>query len=107
MEIIEEYISINNINEFKYNYRLTKSIYNGIIGYGIEIQKQDCTDSQDMELQKDGVRLISVHRHKVKKILMKLYNNQVSPIHLIDVIGSYVDEHVYEFDVGMQSMAIN
>jgi hypothetical protein len=31
----------------------------------------------------------------------------VSPIHLIDVIGSYVDEHAYEFDIEIKEKVIN
>ncbi|GAA0078966.1 DUF6514 family protein [Clostridium sp. CTA-5] len=107
MEIVEEYTSINENSNYKYKYRLTKSIYRGIIGYGIEIQSQNPIKDDDTDYQSDGVELVSIHRHKVKKILMKLYNNEVSPIHLIDIIGEYVDEHVYEFDIGKQSELIN
>lgn len=106
MEVLEEYTSVNQNNKYKYNYRLTKSIYRGIIGYGIEIQSQN-SNEDDTDCERDGVELISIHRHKVKKILMKLYDNEVSPIHLIDIIGEYVDEHVYEFDIGKQSEVIN
>ncbi|MBW6411454.1 DUF6514 family protein [Clostridium weizhouense] len=107
MEVLEEYTSVNQNNKYKYNYRLTKSIYRGRIGYGIEIQSQNSIEDNDTDCEQDRVELVSIHRHKVKKILMKLYNNEVSPIHLIDVIGEYVDEHVYEFDVGEQSEVIN
>ncbi|WP_368253287.1 DUF6514 family protein [Clostridium paraputrificum] len=46
----------------------------------------------------DGVKYISTQRHKVKGLLNLLYKNEVSPIHLIDIIGEYVDKWVEDFE---------
>ena len=98
MDIIEEYTSVDTENNFEYKYRLTKSVYKGIIGYGIEVQSQSSNNTNNMFYEKDSVNLISINRHNVKSLLTKLYQNRVSPVHLIDIIGEYVDNHVYEFD---------
>ncbi|NFE94825.1 hypothetical protein FDF86_09660 [Clostridium botulinum] len=98
MDIIEEYTSIDAENDFEYKYRLTKSLYKGITGYGIEVQSQNSNTTNEVFYEKDSVNLISINRHNVKALLTKLYENRVSPLHLIDIIGEYVDEHVCEFD---------
>lgn len=110
MNLVEEYTSINGDDddvEFRYAYRLIKKDYKGIIAYGIEIERKDYVDLININLEREKIDIISPNRYKVKQLLMKLYNNQVSPLHLIDIIGSYVDEHVYEFDIGIQEQAIN
>ncbi|ACD24092.1 MULTISPECIES: DUF6514 family protein [Clostridium] len=98
MDIIEEYTSIDTENNFEYKYRLTKSLYKGITAYGIEVQSQNSNTTNKAFNEKDSVNLISINRHNVKTLLTKLYENRVSPLHLIDIIGEYVDEHVCEFD---------
>ncbi|MFT8351981.1 DUF6514 family protein [Clostridium saccharoperbutylacetonicum] len=109
MNLVEEYASVNSEAdfEFRYAYRLIKSNFRGVTAYGIEIERKDYVGLKNVNLEREKVETISIHRHKVKQLLMKLYNNQVSPIHLIDVIGNYVDEHVCEFDVGTNEKIIN
>lgn len=98
MDIVEEYTSIDTENNFEYKYRLTKSLYKKIIGYGIEVEGKNSNNSDNAFFEKNSVELISINMHNVKALLIKLYENRVSPIHLIDIIGEYVDKHVYEFD---------
>ena len=107
MRILEEYnIVIRNMNlKYKYYYRMTQSIYNGLQAYGIEIKREDYKGLIKVKEEKDCVKLISTEMEYVKKLLLMLYKNQVSPIHLIDVLGETIDEHVYEFDVGMKKEA--
>ena len=109
MNLVEEYTSINRDNdvEFRYGYRLIEKDYKGITAYGIEIERKDYVGLKNINLEREKIDLISPHRYKVKKLIMKLYNNQVSPLHLIDIIGGYVDEHAYEFDAEIQEQAIN
>ena len=109
MNLVEEYTSINRENdvEFRYAYRLIKKDYKGIIAYGIEIERKDYVGLKNINLEREKIDMISPHRYKVKQLLTKLYNNQVSPLHLIDIIGSYSDEHAYEFDAVIQEEAIN
>lgn len=109
MNLVEEYTSINRENdvEFRYAYRLIKKDYKGIIAYGIEIERKDYVGLKNINLEREKIEVISPHRYKVKQLLRNLYNNQVSPYHLIDIIGSYADEYAYEFDDGIQEQAIN
>lgn len=109
MNLVEEYTVINSDAEveFRYAYRLIKGDYKGVAVYGIEIERKDYVGLKNINLEREKLDAISVHRHKVKVLLMKLYNNVVSPIHLIDIGGSYADEHAYEFDVGINEKAIN
>jgi len=109
MNLVEEYTVINSDAEveFRYAYRLIKTDYKGTTAYGIEIERKDYVGLRNINLERENIAIISVHRHKVKQLLMKLYNNQVSPLHLIDIGGSYADEHAYEFDIGIQRRAIN
>lgn len=107
MNLVEEYTSINNDTgvEFRYTYRLTKKDYKGMESYGIE--RKDYVGPKNINLEREKIDLISIDRHKVKKLLIKLYDNQVSPLHLIDIAGSYADEYAYEFDVGIKEKVIN
>lgn len=109
MNLVEEYNTVNSDTdiEFRYAYRLITREYKGIIAYGIEIERKDYVGLKNVNLEREKIDMISVHRHKVKQLLMKLYNNQVSPIHLIDIVGRYADEHVYEFDMGEKEKIIN
>lgn len=109
MNLVEEYTTVNSDSdiEFRYAYRLIKKEYNGMTAYGIEIERKDYIGLKNVNLEREKIDIISVHRHKVKQLLMKLYNNQVSPIHLTDIIGSYADEHAYEFDIGAKEKVIN
>ena len=109
MNLVEEYTAIDTASEveFRYSYRLIKKDYKGIVAYGIEIERKDYMGLENINLEREKIDIISPHRYKVKQLLMKLYNNQVSPLHLIDIIGSYADEHAYEFDAVIQEQAIN
>ncbi|WP_407644975.1 DUF6514 family protein [Clostridium polyendosporum] len=44
---------------------------------------------------------ISPQRHKVHNLLKMIYDNGVSPRHLIDILGEYVDTYVIDFDVAL------
>jgi len=109
MNLVEEYTSINSETdvEFRYAYRLIKKEFKGITAYGIEVERKDFIGAENVNLERERIDIISAHRHKVKQLLMKLYSNQVSPLHLIDIAGSYADEHAYEFDIGINEKAIN
>lgn len=77
--------------EFKYIYRVTeKSIKSGQ-AFGIEIERQDFNNGEVVNLERDNVSIVACEENKADDILMLLFNNLVSPIHLIDIIGEYSD----------------
>jgi hypothetical protein len=89
-----------------YNYRLVRGqVSLSISGdrvlvqtYGIEIERQDSRNGEVVNIERDCISTISPQRHKVHKLLKMLYDNEVSPIHLVDVLGDYVDEYIIDFD---------
>ncbi|OOM79787.1 hypothetical protein CLPUN_14680 [Clostridium puniceum] len=109
MNLVDEYTSIHKGEdvEYRYVYRLIKKCFRGITAYGIEIERKDYVGLANVNLERESVEVISAHRHKVKQLLIKLYTNKVSPYHLIDLVGSYVDEYAYEFDSGMEEKVVN
>lgn len=109
MNLVDEYTSIYKGEdvEYRYIYRLIKKDFRGITAYGIEIERKDYVGLANVNLERERIEVISPHRHKVKQLLIKLYTNQVSPYHLIDLIGSYADEYAYEFDNSMEERIVN
>lgn len=66
--------------------------------YGIEIERQDSCNGDVVNIERDCISTISPQRHKVHNLLKMLYDNEVSPIHLVDILGDYVDEYIIDFD---------
>jgi len=96
-----------------YFYRLVKSqisvsMYDEVTtvqAYGIEIESQDTENGTVVRIQRDCVETISPQRHKVKNLLKILYDNTVSPIHMIDILGEYIDEYTSDFDEILKNIA--
>ena len=92
--------------EFNYSYRVIKSessinLKSGVIpvqAYGIEVERQDYKNNELVNIERESIKYISPQRHKVQNLLKLLYDNTVSPIHLIDILGEYVDEYVIDFE---------
>lgn len=104
VENLSRKVSENNIT-YNYYYRMIKSEVTlseydlvQIQSYGIEIERQDEVDGRVVNIERDRVNNISPHRHKVYNLLKTMYNNTVSPMHLIDVLGEYVDNCIDDFD---------
>lgn len=88
---------ITNGIERKYQYKLIQTVLYKNEVFGIEVERVDYKGDLIIDSFKDSVDFISPDEGKVKKLLNMLYENQVSPIHLIDIIGSFVDEYVNDF----------
>jgi hypothetical protein len=109
MNLVDEYTAIYKGEdvEYRYIYRLIKKDFKGITAYGIEIERKDYVGLSNVNLERERIDVISPYRHKVKQLLMKLCSNKVSPYHLIDLVGSYVDECAYEFDNRIEEKIVN
>jgi hypothetical protein len=100
---------------YNYFYRITKGQVILPIGgdkvvvqsYGIEIERQDIKDGSIFNIERDSISSISPQRYKVHNLLKLLYDNVVSPIHLIDVLGEYVDEYIIDFDKELMETVTN
>lgn len=108
MVVVENLSKGENLEgiKYKYIYRLTKSDFPVKIEeevvyfecYGIEVERQEIVDNSIVSLERDAIDKISTSRYKVHNLLKLLYDNSVSPIHLVDIIGEYVDEYASDFD---------
>ena len=84
--------------EMKYSYLMESRKYNNETVYGIVVKKESIKNKVVVSTIEDRVDIISKKKEVVQKLLDLLYRNQVSPIHLIDVIGETVDNCVLEFN---------
>ncbi|SHE70253.1 DUF6514 family protein [Clostridium fallax] len=84
--------------ELSYSYNLIKTSKGGQEVYGIEVERADYINDIAINVEKNSVNIISPNEDKVRVLLEKLYRYEVSPIHLIDIIGEDVDKCVNDFD---------
>lgn len=85
--------------EIRYAYRIiSEEFYEGQ-AFGIEAERQDLIEGNVIRIERDEIRKISNVEEKVKKLLKLIHDNQVSPIHLVDILGEYVDECVSDFNL--------
>lgn len=83
--------------EMKYTYRLTKKLYKNEDVYGIEVERKDIKLGKTVNLERDSIEIVSKDKTKANKLLNLLFKNNVSPIHLVDIISPYVEEN-YEHE---------
>lgn len=80
-----------------YNYRLIKEEYLNGQAYGIEVERQDFVEGILVNIERDEIRKISNIKEKVNNLLEIIHKNKVSPIHIVDILGEYVDNYVMDF----------
>ena len=99
MKIVKNLCNEVNLEDkcCKLCYRLIESYFNGTIVYGIEVERKDFKDSNLINIERDSICKISPNKDKVEVLVDKLYKYEVSPIHLIDIIGEDVDNCVADF----------
>lgn len=88
----------NEEKEIKYSYRLTEEFYLKGQAFGIEVERQDIVDGNVVYIERDYIGKISNIEDRVRELLSLIHNYQVSPIHLVDILGAYVDNYVIDFD---------
>jgi hypothetical protein len=106
VETLAQVVEIEKNVEYNYVYKLLESNYsvdvNGkaqiVQAYGIEVEREDVVKGKKVSQCRDFVKYISPQKEKVGNLMKMLYQHLVSPIHLIDVIGEYVDQCVNDFD---------
>ena len=89
----------NDGKESRYSFRMIKESFLDGQAFGIEVERQDFIDGNLVKIERDSIRKISNKEDKVKNLLELIYNYQVSPIHLVDILGEYVDSYVSDFNV--------
>ena len=84
--------------KINYSYRLTKRLFHSEDVYGIEVERQDIKFGKLVKIERDSIEVVSKNRAKANELLELLFNNEVSPIHLVDIISPYVEDgYVDEF----------
>ncbi|WP_416175596.1 DUF6514 family protein [Clostridium sp.] len=112
--VVENLSRTKNAGDLKmvYFYRLVKSSIDiagdwqavSLQSYGIEIERQDILGDKLINICRDCIKTISPDRYKVHKLIKLLYDYNVSPIHLVDVIGDYVDKYILDFDKQIETI---
>lgn len=95
---------------YLYKYNLTEGYIlmevNGekqsVKSYGIEVERLEIRNGKPVKIKSEIIENISPQRKKVYKLLEMLHQHCVSPVHLVDVIGEYVDESVGDFDLKLE-----
>ncbi|QAT41270.1 DUF6514 family protein [Clostridium sp. JN-9] len=98
---------------YEYYYRMLKNNVSLSYGndtmevqsYGIEVERHNIVNGAVREVSVDSIKSISPYRFKVHNLLKLLYDNEVSPVHLIEVLGEYIDKYVIDFDEKLESAA--
>lgn len=109
MKIIDSLTSEINSDEIKlkYTYRLVNGTYKNSQAYGIEVEKEELKNGQVVNIERDSIERISNNRYKVNELLRLLHKNQASPIHLVEILGEYVDRYIYDFNDEENEKVIN
>lgn len=82
---------------YQFSYRLIETNLGKNMVYGIEVERKDFIDEVLTKIERDSIEKISPNKDKVESLINKLHKYEVSPIHLIDVIGEDVDNCVADF----------
>ena len=96
---IEEIVKMKQLGdvEMQYVYKLTQVEYNEKEAYGIAVERKDIINGKVVNVVSEEIRIISNIKNKVRSMLEKLSRNEVSVLHLIDIIGEEVDNCVFDF----------
>ncbi|KRQ87134.1 hypothetical protein ABG79_00932 [Caloramator mitchellensis] len=66
--------------------------------YGIKILSQKVEDDKLVDIYEEYIECLSNNKEKVVDLLDYIANKSVSPYHAVDILGSYADEWVDDFD---------
>ncbi|MDF2672097.1 MAG: hypothetical protein K0R09_362 [Clostridiales bacterium] len=66
--------------------------------YGIEISSEKIVNGSLEDIFCDSLTVVSSMKDKVVNLIEFLKDNQVSPHHIVDIVGEYADEWVGDFE---------
>lgn len=92
--------------EYRYEYNITKTkvllsdygLNKEVQSYGIEVERRDVSDGKVINIEREIVKNISPQRHKVQALAKLLFDNVVSPVNFIEVIGENIDDYIIDYD---------
>lgn len=99
--------SLENGKEYIYIYYLTESSKDisieelevSVPSYGIGIIREEVYQGKVIDTFEDRFDSVSPVRNKVISLIDFLIDNEVSPLHLIDVIGESVDNWITDYEI--------
>lgn len=77
-----------------YTYQIISNCEENIIEYGIEARREDKSEGDIIKVEKKQIKNISSDQDRMDEIINLLSRNQVSPIHLQDILSDYIDRYV-------------
>lgn len=100
--------------EYRYEYRITRAnillseygINKEVQSYGLEVERRDLVDEKVINIERDNVVNISPQRHKVQGLAKLLYDNVVSPVNFIEVVGENIDDYIIDYDEVFRDISI-
>lgn len=92
---------INEELNCEYFYKLTKSSFEGNNFYGVEIERQDFKEEKLINIERENINYVEINKSKALELLNTLWANEVSPIHLIDIVGEYSDQIIENYGMKM------
>lgn len=99
VENLKKNINTEEIN-YKYFYRLIKTSFEFVDFFGVEIERQDFKEGNLIKIEREKVDYLSTEKKVALDWLYKLYENEASPIHLIDIVGADSDINIEKYNLG-------
>lgn len=98
---------MDNDREYVYIYYMTESTKDIVVedlevsvaSYGIGIVREEIVNGKVIETYEDRFDAVSPFKNKVMSLIDFLIDNEVSPVHLIDIIGENIDNWVSDYEI--------
>lgn len=97
--VIEKKVTTKYIDgiERSYIYKVTQQKQDSILEYGVKVTREDISKDKKVTSVESEVKYISTEKEMVTGIINILCKNEVSPIHLKEVVCDYVDTESINF----------
>lgn len=113
-ELCHCYVVDDNFRNILFRYYLVetsklinfKEYYVNVVGYGVNITSEEVGEENGEILYEETIEFVTPYKEKMVKLIDELARNQVSPIHLIDVIGELCDNWSSDFEEDLKQKYI-
>lgn len=97
--VIEKMVTTKYIDEIEriYIYKVTQQKQDGILEYGVKATREDVSKGERIAIVENEVKCISLKKELVMEIVDILCRNEVSPIHLKEIVCDCVDADSINF----------
>ena len=97
--VIEKKVTTKYIDGIEriYIYKVTQQKQDSILEYGVKATREDVSKGESVTIVESEVKYISPKKDVVMGIVDILCRNEVSPIHLKEIVCDYVDTDSINF----------